>query len=363
MKKIFRMFGAAAMAAAVFGTASCEKNPQDETKEYTLELANPADAEIFVNEGHTTATTVELVLGNITRDQLVVTATENEGNWCSATVSEDADAIIVTPGANNTAEDKTAAFKVSANVEGVTPVVIKVTSTGSETEIFVEIECAQASVDQYGGFTFNPSTAGEALNVTVKTNAEKWYLNDMNMVTDDEFNPVEWYTVDRTSGRNGETCIVTFSANTGTEDRKVSLMFTDEPDGYMGASVMVTQSGKPATEVAVTYYDENYNETTVEGKTLDVNFGKDVAGWESFDFDMEKDGSVDFLFVKPGTMEADQSIVGADMPWVGLSATYGYSIVPTANTTGADRSADLVILPAGDKTKELFRFKITQAGK
>ncbi len=356
------MLGTLAATAGLLMATSCEKTPDEEIKDRSIELADPTDAELYVNNGSTAAITVGLVLNNITRDQLVINAKENAGSWCAAEVSADADAIVITPGANTAADDKVAVFEVGINADGVAPVVITVTSTGSETEIYVNFESEQLTAGAYGTYTFNPAAAGETLTVTVKTNAEKWYLNDYNMMTDDDYNPIEWYTADKTSGRNGETCTITFSANTGTEDRMTSLMFVEDPDGYGTSSIMVTQYGKPATAVKVIYYDDNWNEVEAEGKTLDVEFEKEVGAWDTFDFELEKDGSVSLMFVKPGTMEADTTIEGADDPWMSYSATYGYSIVPTANNTGKDRSTDLVILPAGDKTKELFRFKITQAG-
>lgn len=359
--RLFSMLGTLAAAAGILAAVSCEKTPEEEIKDRSVELVNPTDAELFVNYGNTASITVDLLLNNITRDQLVIKAKENAGNWCAAVVSADADAVIITPGANTAADDKVAVFEVGMDAEGVVPVTIKVTSTGTETEIFVTFESEQLTAGAYGTYTFYPANAGEELTVTVTTNAEKWYLNDLNMVTDDDFNPVEWYTTDKTSGRNGETCTITFSANTGTEDRMTSLMFVEDPDGY-GTSIMVTQYGIPATAVTVSYYDENWETVAVEGKTLDVEFEKDASTWDTFDFELEKDGSVSLMFVKPGTLEADTTIEGADDPWVSYSAAYGYSIVPTSNDTGKDRSTDLVILPAGDKTKELFRFKITQAG-
>lgn len=361
--RLFSMLGTLAAAAGLLMATSCEKTPEEEIKDRSVELADPTDAELFVNYGNTASITVDLVLNNITRDQLVIKAKENAGNWCAAEVSANADAVIITPGANTAAADKVAVFEVGMDAEGVVPVTIKVTSTGTETEIFVNFESEQLTEGDYGTYTFNPATAGEELTVTVRTNAEKWYLSDFNMVTDDDYNPVEWYTADKTSGRNGETCTITFSANTGTEDRMTSLMFVEDPDGYGESSIMVTQYGVPATAVTVSYYDENWEPVAVEGKTLDVEFEKEASTWDAFDFELEKDGSVSFMFVKPGTLEADTTIEGADDPWVNYSAAYGgYSIVPTANDTGKDRSTDLVILPAGDKTKELFRFKITQAG-
>lgn len=184
------------------------------------------------------------------------------------------------------------------------------------------------------------------------------------MVFDDEYNPIEWYTVDKTSGRNGESLTITFSANSTTDDRRTSICL-DETEGSSYSSyfsVMVTQGAKPATSVSLSVYDENYEPQPVSGKTYNVQFGKDDNQNCSLDFEIEKDGSVDFRFCKSGSTEKDPAIEGADNPWVMLSAMYGYSLIPTANNTGKDRTTDLVIFSAGSST-ELFRFTITQAGK
>ena len=185
------------------------------------------------------------------------------------------------------------------------------------------------------------------------------------MVTDDNFNPIEWNTVDKTSGRNGESLTITFSANSTTDDRRTSI-FLDETEGSSSSSyfsVMVTQGAKPATSVSLSVYDENYDPQPVSGKTYNVKFRKDDNGSNcSLDFEIEKDGSVDFRFCKSGSTEKDPAIEGADNPWVMLSAKFGYSLTPTANNTGKNRTTDLVIFSAGSST-ELFRFTITQAGE
>lgn len=354
---LLKAFAATAIAA---GIISCEKPNGDsqETQAHEISLTNPADASIFLNNSNDAVFEVALTLKNVTREQLAVTS-KNDQTWCAATISGSKDAVVITPGKNETAEDLVATFVVCyAEAPEEASVEFTVTSTGSETEYYINVVSDQLTTDQYGMMSFKPSHAGETLTVTVNTNYERWYLNDMNMVTDDDFNPIEWYTVDKTSGKNGETCTITFSANTGTDDRMTSLMFVEEPEGY-GNSITVTQGGVPATKVKVKGYDDNWNKVEL-ASPYEINFSKDASAMDGFDFELEKDGSVSFIFVKPGTTEPDPSIEGADSPWVNISAMYGYSIVPSANTTGAERSADLIITPAGG-SQELFRFKIKQA--
>lgn len=367
MNKTIKTFGLVAAIAAASSLASCvsKNNPEDESGAASIEFANPADSEIFINEGHTETVKIDLNLNNLTKQDLVIAAKSNPDNWCAAIFADKENAIVVTPGANETEEDLVAVFEVKATKEGVNPLTFTVTSVGSATEKYIRVTAEpELTEGEYGTITFNPSPAGATLVLKVETNLEKWYFGDSNMVFDDEYNPIEWYTVDKTSGRNGESLTITFSANSTTDDRRTSICL-DETEGSSYSSyfsVMVTQGAKPATSVSLSVYDENYEPQPVSGKTYNVQFGKDDNQNCSLDFEIEKDGSVDFLFCKSGSTEKDPAIEGADNPWVMLSAMYGYSLIPTANNTGKDRTTDLVIFSAGSST-ELFRFTITQAGK
>lgn len=363
MNKTIKTFGLVAAIAAASSLASCvsKNNPEDESGAASIEFANPADSEIFINEGHTETVKIDLNLNNLTKQDLVIEAKSNPKNWCAADVADKEDAIVVTPGANESEEDLVAVFEVKATKEGVNPLTFTVTSVGSATEKYIRVTAEpELTEGKYGSITFNPSPAGATLVLKVETNLEKWYFGDLNMVTDDEYNPIEWYTVDKKSGRNGESLTITFSANSTTDDRKTSICL-DETEGSSYSSyfsVMVTQGAKPATSVSLSVYDEK-----VLGKTYNVQFGKDDNGSNcSLDFEIEKDGSVDFRFCKSGSTEKDPAIEGADNPWVNLSAKDGYSLIPTANNTGKNRTTDLVIFSAGSST-ELFRFTITQAGE
>lgn len=368
MNKTIKTFGLVAAIAAASSLASCvsKNNPEDESGAATIEFANPADSKIFINEGHTETVRIDLNLNNLTKQDLVIKAKSNPDNWCSAVFADKEDAIVVTPGANETEKDLVAVFEVKATKEGVNPLTFTVTSVGSATEKYIRVTAEpELTEGEYGTFTFNPSPAGATLVLKVETNLEKWYFGDYNMVTDDEYNPIEWYSVDKTSGRNGESLTITFSANSTTDDRRTSICL-DETEGSSSSSyfsVMVTQGAKPATSVSLSVYDENYEPQPVSGKTYNVKFRKDDNGSNcSLDFEIEKDGSVDFRFCKSGSTEKDPAIEGADNPWVMLSAKFGYSLTPTANKTGKDRTTDLVIFSAGSST-ELFRFTITQAGE
>ena len=368
MNKTIKTFGLVAAIAAASSLASCvsKNNPEDESGAASIEFANPADSEIFINEGHTETVKIDLNLNNLTKQDLVIEAKSNPDNWCAAIFADKENAIVVTPGANKSEEDLVAVFEVKATKEGVNPLTFTVTSVGSATEKYIRVTAEpELTEGEYGTITFNPSPAGATLVLKVETNLEKWYFGDSNMVFDDEYNPIEWYTVDKTSGRNGESLTITFSANSTTDDRRTSICL-DETEGSSYSSyfsVMVTQGAKPATSVSLSVYDENYEPQPVSGKTYNVQFGKDDNQNCSLDFEIEKDGSVDFLFCKSGSTEKDPAIEGADNPWVMLSAMYGsYSLIPSANKTGKDRTTDLVIFSAGSST-ELFRFTITQAGK
>lgn len=369
MNKTIKTFGIIAAAAALSGIVSCVKENKTEPESgsaASIEFANPADQEIFINEGHTETVKIDLNLNKLTKNDLIIEAKSNPDNWCDARISSKEDAILVTPGANETENDLVAEFVVKSVKDEVLPLTFKVTSVGSATEKYFRVTAEpKLTKDEYGTITFNPSPVGETLVLKIETNLEKWYFGDYNMVTDDEYNPIEWYTVDKRSGRNGESLTITFSANGTTDDRKTSI-FLDETEGSMSSmyfSVMVTQGARPATSVSVSVYNANYELMPVEDTTYDVSFGKDDKGSDfSLNFEMEKDGSVELVFCKSGSTEKDPSIEGADNPWVMYSAMDGYSIMPTANDTGKERKADLVIFSAGSTT-ELFRFKITQKGE
>ena len=341
------------------GLASCDKEKENEKTDpkpsFKLALTNAEDANIVLNHDQE-----DVFYVGITTDAPVEKIDVQEKNgetWCDAVVYK-ADSIRVTPGANTSETDKSATFVVSINGDDkVAPVEFTVIRRGTTTEYTVSISGEGIIEDEYGMLKFTPAYDTETkLTVTVTTNAARWFLSDFNQVFDDEYNPIEWYTFDKTSGRSGETVTVTFTPNTGVNERMASLTFKYDENSYDALYLTVMQPAKPAT--AVSFMDENGE--PIEAGEYEVAFGKDDAGFMgSLTFEMTKDGSVDFVVCQTGTTTP----VGDDS-WLNVSMSYdgsGLDIVPTANATGAERSADVVVMAGGSETV-LFRFKVTQAG-
>lgn len=339
------------------GTGNGNEGEGGEAASYSIALSDPLDAEIILNAEDTETFKIGLKT-DLTEDQLTVSETTG-ADWCSATITDNADSIRIIPGANPSEEDITAEFKVEGVGVEVTPLTFKVTRRGTNTEPVVEIKADGVVVGEYGAMTFNPSPDGATLTVTVTTNMARWYLTEMNMVTDETtWEPIQWYTVDKTSGRSGESVTITFSANTGTTDRMTQLTFDYEPESFMGKSIMVTQHAPSATYAKISV---DRGKTYLEADSYDLNISS-----EGFRFVLDADGATEFKFVKAGTDEIDNT---AD--WIGCGIYYGdpneeqieneYGITADPNATGADRAVDMIITPTGSD-EVLFRFIITQAG-
>lgn len=355
------LYAAAAILAVT--AVSCTKEQEKEnggegTAAYTLELVNPLDKEIILNDDDAESFTVEINT-DIEASHLSVVEKDNK-DWCVAELSKDAKSIKVTPGTNFTETDLTATFAVSSDLEGVTPLEFTVIRRGTSTEYKVEI-ASDDLTDSYGYLTYNAPSAGGTLSITVNTNAASWYFGDNNMVTDDNFEPVEWYTLDKTSGRNGETVTITFSENTSGSTRNSMLYFDVEPvtglyypetDTYISVTVM--QASVPATSLKL--YDEN-SEELANNSTVNLS-----AESVQLDYKVEANGGLDVKFFKTGTSEA--AFDGEnDWMFAGVS-TWDPTVlnISVVANTGSERSVDIVLTPAGGDT-ELMRLTFVQAGK
>ena len=349
------MAAAAMLAmAAVSCTKDEDKGDGGETTVYTLELKNAEDADIVLENDETDPFVVELNT-NLNKDQLSVTEKEGK-DWCAVSIDDDCNVSLI-PGQNtSTTEDLTATFTVSATgVDGVSPIEFKVTL--KRLTYYVSIESDDLTIE-YGTYSYNvAATPDKALTITVNTNASTWYFADSNMVYDDD---TEWYTVDRRSGRNGETITITFKENTGTSTRMAMFYFDVEPfEGdypYSEVSVTVNQNATPAKSVTAVY-DESWENEFTDEET--VNIGKDSYRTS---FYVEADGGIASKLVMTGTNEADPSFDGEN-DWVfSGSSNNEITLNVLANNTGKERSIDLLITPAGSDT-ELFRLKLVQAGE
>lgn len=365
------LMAAAAMLAmaAVSCTKDEDKGDGGETTVYTLELADQLDKEIILNDNEARTISVKLNT-NLEADQISVEPKEDQ-KWCTATLSDDGKSITVTPGGSAEDKDQSATFVVSTTVEGVSSFEFTVIRRALGTEYVIESVTGEglafAESEYLPGVymaDFKMSSGTSALTMTVNTNASTWYFGDNNMVTDDNWNPIEWYSVDRRSGRNGETITITFSENTTAAIRNTTLYFDVVPvDGMMPTSekywqVNVMQNPRAAESITAVY-DEDYEELT-DGQVINI-----VKKGQKTSFFVEADGGVDAKLVKPGTNDPDPTFDG-DNDWaftgVGTYDASEITLNVMANNTSEERAIDMVFTPSGEDT-ELFRLKLVQAGE
>ncbi len=339
------------------GFTACDKENETKTPQkpsYNLALVNPEDANIVLNDNEE-----EVFYVAITTDAPVeelAVAEKTGATWCDAAV-HNSDSIRVIPGANTSEEDMSATFVVSVKDNDVVkPVEFTVVRRGTSTEYTISVSGEGIEEGEYGTLCIRPAADVQTvITLTVNTNAARWFLSDMNQVYDDDFNPVEWYTLDKTSGRSGQTVTITVSPNAGADNRMTSLTFKYDEESWEGVYVTIDQPAAPATEVV--FYDEDYE--PIEGSEYAVALDKDDAGTFG-EFYVEKNGSVDYKVCAAGTTTP----VDEDNQWIFVGVSYDGSLMMTsmANNTGAARALDVVVTPLGSETV-LFRFKVTQAGE
>ena len=355
------LFAAAALFAVTAVSCNKEENGNNgEETVYTLELADPLDKEIILNDDQAEAFDVELNT-NIDADQLSVESKE-EQDWCAASLATDGKSVKVTPGSNFTENDLTATFVISTTVEGVTPVEFTVIRRGTTTEYYVKIESEDFTPDEmYTTY----ETGGEAqdITVTVLTNAAQWYLSDMYWGEEAD----RWFSYDKVSGRNGETVTIHLNENKSSE-RNISFMFTYEEDGYMGPTLTIMQTAKGASSVTVSKDNQeittDYPISISAGETVSTEHGTIMRVDYMEEFSYTSDGAIDFKYYEAGT-DTDITEEWYETGWVWASPDMEddskFTISCQQGNSGAARSVDIVIVPAGG-TDELFRFKVTQAG-
>ena len=355
---------AAMLAMASVSCTKDENTGNGEDTTYTLSLADPLDKEIILTDNEVSTISVNINT-NLRADQISVEPKEDQ-KWCTATLSDDGKTITVILGESAGEKDQTATFIVSATVDGVEPFEFSVTRKVTKYVIeSIEGEGLDFKEDQYmpGGYliSYNASASSPAsLTITVNTNAPTWYFADSNMAMDpDTYEPIEWYTVDRRSGRDGETITITFKENTSASNRTSMFYFDVVPfeGDYPSSdvSVTVTQDAAPSTYVRL--YDADGAEIESRSK---VQIGKDG---ESLDYTIETDFGISSIFANPGTSDPafdgeNDWVTGGQAIWDPTS----FSINAQENSTGKERAVDLVITPAGSDT-ELFRLSIVQAGE
>lgn len=356
------LFAAAALFAVTAVSCNKEENGNNgEETVYTLELADPEQAEIILENDETAPFTVELNT-NLSKDQLSVTENDDK-TWCSALIDDDCN-ISILPGENTTTENLTATFTVSAKgVDGVSPIEFSITLKHPVFTLSIESEDLTYD-DMMGMYSYTGDGNITALIVTVKTNAPLWYVSDMSMSDD-------WCILSTGSGKDNDQLYINLKENSTGSTRAAQLMFTYEEESYNGVMVMIMQNSLNVSGASyVTVYKDNQKITTdypisiSAGEAESTEHGTIMRVDYMEEFSYTSDGAIDFKYYEAGT-DTDITEEWYETGWVWASPDMEddskFTISCQQGNSGAARSVDIVIVPAGG-TDELFRFKVTQAG-
>lgn len=342
-------FLAIALLAVTFSFTlnSCSDDDDDKKGEevnYTLSLASEDDALLELPTDQLVDTVVHITT-NAPAELIKVEAVENNGSWCTAKVLNNT-TISVKAGIHTESNDRTATFKIT--VPGAEPVEFTITQLGTDTQNTITLSGVPMVNDIYS-YTA-PYKDGAPFSFIIKTNAARWNI-EIEDYNDWDDSYIPWYSINKTSGRSGETVEIQFTqANETGMMRNIMLNIsagTAEP-----VSISIMQNPKPATEITV--WDADW-ETTIANNTL-LSFNASDISTSRVEYGIEANGSIDVAICTAGTSNP----ITEEESWLNASyGIYGNVVISpkSANTTGADRKLD-VVLKGGDV--ELFRIPVVQ---
>ena len=348
-------------SAVLVAAVSCSDPVEGDSgdKSYKVEFVEQTDTLLIFPSDY--AGSYEIKLDTDAPKSAIRISYIDEQTWCSASLNSAGDAIVVTPG-KALGEDLKADFMVEAGEgEPLFFTVIRLFSAVEQTiALSVNGELLEGDYPVY-----EVSGNAGSLSVSVQTSASMWNLKyDYFMETE------EWFAVDKASGKSGETCTITFQKNDSGSARAQSFVFAPVVVGS-DCSVTLTVSQKAYStieSVVVKEFDKasmTAGNVVEEGQVVTFSSANNSSTPFTFSVDVTGEGGIDIKFAEPGSADLSYS----DWLFAGRKAIeneewevvgYYYLLYPQANT-GAERSMDVVIVPAGS-TVELFRFRVTQQG-
>ena len=287
-------FLAIALLAVTFSFTlnSCSDDDDDKKGEevnYTLSLASEDDALLELPTDQLVDTVVHITT-NAPAELIKVEAVENNGSWCTAKVLNNT-TISVKAGIYTESNDRTATFKIT--VPGAEPVEFTITQLGTDTQNTITLSGVPMVNDIYS-YTA-PYKDGAPFSFIIKTNAARWNI-EIEDYNDWDDSYIPWYSINKTSGRSGETVEIQFTqANETGMMRNIMLNIsagTAEP-----VSISIMQNPKPATEITV--WDADW-ETTIANNTL-LSFNASDISTSRVEYGIEANGSIDVAICTAGT--------------------------------------------------------------
>lgn len=363
MYRRFMIFAAGIIA--MLAASSCEGMKQGEdvqTEQYYLEFVHESDAlQEFTNDFQGT---YEMPLNtNVPKKFLKVSSVDDQV-WCSADISEDGGAVLITPG-KAVSGDLQASFVIEVTsgdieLQPLTFVVKRLFET-IVPSISVSLN-GQAFEEDYP--MVEVSGNAQTITFSVQTNASRW------KVEYDTFSEDEWISLDKVSGRNSETVTISLSKNESGDTRNQTFTFSPAlADAQVSVSVTVIQKASSAIESVVV---RHFDKTTMKAGDViadksQITLANTNTSQTPFCFVVEVvgQGGVEVKFAEPGSNVFEYTAPGEWMFGGGRNidqedpSAGKYFYITTYGNSGAERSMDAVLTDAAGV--ELFRFKFTQA--
>lgn len=331
---------------------------------YYLEFVNETDVlQVFTPDF---MGTYEIALNtNVPKAKLKL-SDDGVQTWCSADLNEDGDGILITPGQAVSA-DLSASFVLEASGMDVKPLEFEVRRLFKEVKHEVKIFMNGEELTADYPMCDVPGTQS-SVAIKVQTTATRWMM-EYDYYSDEQ----QWFSSDRRSGANGETCTFTFDKNTSGLSRSQTFVFKP---GFAGTDVSVSmtfvQKAWSAIQSVLVKSFDNANMTAgdviADGTAFTLPGGNTSKSPFCFYVEVVGEGNVDVRFAAPDSDQYyaydDESVWmfggAADIDPEDSSKGKYYRITTLGNSTGAPRSIDAVLTDSNGV--ELFRFRFTQEG-
>ena len=349
MKKFMNYWAMAVLALTVaIGTSGCssDNNAPEPAPAYDLKLVSEADAALDVDPDALSEQIIKIETTAPKEDISIQKVTDQI--WCTATVKSETE-ISVTAGANTASADREAKFKL---VAGSSSLEFSITQAGVDPkDVTLTIESEQLT--EYSGmYSYMGQNDKAVVSVKVNTNASRWHASYNSMMGDEE-----GVVITKARGKNGET--MTFYLEPSMSEMTAGTLTIYAGD--QSVDITINQMTMGGATYFKLFTDEKKTEAFANKTALNFKaaFDKDDTTEHIKTLFVDTDGGYVTRVCKTGT---DTEVEG-DAAWLTAGGNLeSLRISATSNTTGSERSLDIVIVDSDDWA-ELFRIPVTQAAK
>lgn len=352
MKRLMNYWMIAAIAVALsMGMSSCSSDDDEGDKElptYELKIVNQADTKLDVDPEALSEQVIKIQTNAAQKDLNLEKV--NEQSWCTASVKSTTE-ITVKAGANPNATDREAKFKL---VAGATSVTFTVTQAGmNSTGRTLSIE-SNDIVEQYGTYSYMGDNTGKVVSVKINTTASRWKVITNNAMGEGDGS--DWILIKNPRGKDGETMEFSLAPNVAGDVQSGSIVISAGDAEEI--TIYINQMGMDAATTYKLFTDDKKTQSFAKGTTLSFEASYATDAKERIKtLYVQTDGGYIALICESGT---EDEVDDADS-WLAAGGDLDKLLINVKknNTTGAERSLDVVIIDS-DWDAELFRIPVTQ---